>query len=90
MGFPKSVCISVNEVLVHGIPSTRVLESGDSLNADVSVFVDGYHGDNNMMIEIGEVHPEVKRVIETARRAVYEAIKICRPGQKFNMIGKTI
>lgn len=90
MGFPKSVCISVNEVLVHGIPSMRVLETGDSLNVDVSVFFDGYHGDNNLMIAIGEVHPHVRKVIDVTRKAVYEAIKICRPGQKFNMVGKTI
>lgn len=53
MGFPKSVCISMNEVIVHGVPCMRPLRSGDSLNVDVSVFIDGYHGDNNLMIEIG-------------------------------------
>lgn len=90
MGFPKSVCLSVNEVLVHGIPSTRVLENGDSLNVDVSVFYDGYHGDNNLMIEIGEVHPDIKKVINVTRKAVYEAIRICKPGQKFSEIGRTI
>lgn len=90
MGFPKSVCISMNEVIVHGVPSMRPLRSGDSLNVDVSVFIDGHHGDNNLMIEIGEVHPDIKKLNSVTRQAVYEAIKICRPGQKINMIGKTI
>ena len=71
MGFPKSVCTSVNEVLVHGIPDERVLEDGDSLNIDSTAYLDGYHGDSNLMIEIGTVHPDIKKVIDTTRRAVY-------------------
>mgnify|MGYP002344952573 FL=1 len=90
MGFPKSVCISVNEVLVHGIPSMRPLYDGDSLNVDVSIFYDGYHGDNNLMIQIGEVDEDVRKLIKVTQQAVYEAIKVCKPGQKFNEIGRAI
>jgi methionyl aminopeptidase len=77
-------------VVVHGIPSTRPLNDGDTLNVDVSIFYDGYHGDNNLMIEIGKFHPDIKRLINITRKAVYEAIKICRPGEKINRIGQVI
>jgi methionyl aminopeptidase len=53
MNFPKSVCLSVNECFVHGIPSERTLENGDKLNIDVSIYFDGYHGDNNLTLFFG-------------------------------------
>lgn len=59
MYFPKSVCSSVNEVCCHGIPDTRVLENGDYINLDVTLFKNGVHGDNNAMVMVGDVHPEV-------------------------------
>jgi methionyl aminopeptidase len=55
MGFPKSVCTSVNECLVHGIPDTRPLEEGDSLNIDSCLFLDGVHGDNSLTLPVGRV-----------------------------------
>jgi len=57
--FPKSVCTSVNEVLCHGIPDNRPLRSGDSINIDVTCFTHGCHGDNSLMVEIGDVHPDI-------------------------------
>lgn len=74
MHFPKSVCTSVNEVLYysnsliyscHGIPDLRPLEEGDCLNIDITLFKDGVHGDNSVMVQIGEVHPDVRQLIET-------------------------
>ena len=53
MGFPKSVCVSVNECIVHGIASMRPLEEGDKINIDVTVYFDGYHGDNNLTVFYG-------------------------------------
>eukprot|EP01016_Furgasonia_blochmanni_P027491 TRINITY_DN2897_c0_g3_i4.p1 TRINITY_DN2897_c0_g3~~TRINITY_DN2897_c0_g3_i4.p1 ORF type:complete len:222 (-),score=41.83 TRINITY_DN2897_c0_g3_i4:165-830(-) len=87
MHFPKSVCTSVNEVLCHGIPDLRPLEKGDYINIDVTCFIEGYHGDTSVMALIGDVHPEIRRLIDATQRAVYESIKICKPGVPFNKIG---
>lgn len=65
MGFPKSVCTSVNEVVCHGIPNLRPLENGDSLNIDVTCYVDGVHGDTSVMACVGEVHPDIRSLIDT-------------------------
>jgi methionyl aminopeptidase len=63
MHFPKSVCTSVNEVICHGIPNKRVLRNGDWINLDVTLYLDGVHGDNSAMVTVGEVHPDVLRLI---------------------------
>ena len=91
MGFPKSVCTSVNEVVCHGVPNLRPLEDGDFLNIDVTCYIDGVYGDNSDMALIGTKHPpEVLNLIQVTRQAVREAIKICKPGVKVNKIGETI
>lgn len=54
MHFPKSVCVSVNECFVHGIPSTRPLDFGDKINIDITAYIDGYHGDNNLTVFYGK------------------------------------
>lgn len=59
MHFPKSVCTSVNEIVAHGIPNDKVLESGDYLNIDVVCYMDGHHGDNSAMVMLGDVHPDI-------------------------------
>lgn len=74
MHFPKSVCTSVNDVLCHGIPDNRKLRSGDSVNIDVTCFVNGCHGDNSLMVEIGDVHPDVKKLNRVTRYAMNMAI----------------
>jgi len=74
MGFPKSVCISPNEglplwnkynfiVLCHGIPNDRPFEDGDYVNYDISVYVNGVHGDNSVMVEYGNVHPDIQKLV---------------------------
>lgn len=65
MGFPKSVCTSVNEVCCHGIPNLRPLESGDSLNIDVTIYYDGVHGDTSVMASVPEMNPEITKLIDT-------------------------
>lgn len=60
MNFPKSVCVSVNECVVHGIPSTRPLDFGDKINIDVTAYIDGYHGDNNLTVFYGEPEDKIK------------------------------
>ncbi|EGR28288.1 methionyl aminopeptidase, putative [Ichthyophthirius multifiliis] len=79
--YPKTICTSVNEVLCHGIPDQRPLENGDYLNLDISLYLNGVHGDTSIMIQIGEkVHPEIQKLIKTTQQALYESIKICQPG----------
>lgn len=63
MGFPKSVCTSVNEVLCHGIPNNRPLCSGDIINVDVTAYKGGVHGDSSVMVTVGEVDERVMDLI---------------------------
>lgn len=88
--FPKSVCTSVNECVCHGIPDDRPLEEGDVVNIDVTVFFNGYHGDTSRMFFVGKVSEEAQKLASVTKLALDEAIKICRPGVPYNMIGKTI
>jgi methionyl aminopeptidase len=64
MGFPKSVCTSVNEVVCHGIPSLRPLENGDYLNIDVTLYKEGVHGDSSIMVKIGDIDPQIQNLID--------------------------
>ncbi|XP_023821182.2 methionine aminopeptidase 1D, mitochondrial [Oryzias latipes] len=89
-GFPKSVCTSVNNVVCHGIPDSRKLEDGDIINIDVTVYLDGYHGDTSETFLIGQVDEVGQRLVETARRCRDEAIAVCRPGAQLCVIGNTI
>lgn len=91
MGFPKSLCTSVNEVVCHGIPNTRPLQEGDIVNLDVTAYYDGYYGDTSDMAIIGENHSsEVHKLINCTREAVYKAISICKSGTKISLIGEVI
>ncbi|PFH54383.1 hypothetical protein AMATHDRAFT_135259 [Amanita thiersii Skay4041] len=88
--FPKSVCISVNEVICHGIPDRRKLQEGDIVNIDVSVFYDGYHGDLNETYPVGKIDEESAKLLRVARQCLDEGIKVCKPGALFRDIGKVI
>lgn len=90
MGFPKSVCTSVNEIACHGIPNTRKLKNGDFVNFDVTAYYGGFIGDTSAMVMIGEPHPDIKKLIETTRKAMFTAIAICKPGEKISKIGEVI
>jgi methionyl aminopeptidase len=74
MGFPKTACISVNEVACHGVPDTRPLEDGDMLNIDVTCYVDGVFGDNSDMAVAGTPHPEIARLISATRESLQAGI----------------
>lgn len=63
MGFPKSVCISVNEVCCHGIPNARKLQRGDFLNIDVTAYFNGFHGDTSAMVTVGDVHEDIQKLV---------------------------
>ncbi|KAL4445910.1 hypothetical protein ABPG77_009109 [Micractinium sp. CCAP 211/92] len=88
--FPKSVCTSVNECICHGIPDSRALREGDIINIDVTVYLDGYHGDTSRMFYVGEVSPAARQLCETTKEALNAAIKICGPGVPIKEIGRTI
>ena len=80
-GFPASLCISVNEEVVHGIPSTkRVLKSGDVVGLDFGVIYDGYYGDSAMTVPIGTISPEVAHLVKITEQCLYKAIEQAVPG----------
>ncbi|KAL1614135.1 Methionine aminopeptidase 1 [Diplodia seriata] len=91
--FPKSVCTSLNEIICHGIPDQRVLQDGDILNIDVTLYHEGFHGDINETYYIGEkalADADSIRVVETARDTLDESIKIVKPGMLFRDPGNVI
>lgn len=90
MGFPKSLCTSVNEVICHGIPDDRVLQEGDILNVDITAYIDGVHGDTCTMYEVGEVDEESHLLIERTKTAMERGIKAAKPGREVNIIGRVI
>lgn len=90
-GYPKSCCISVNEVVCHGIPSENtILMNGDILNIDVTTIMDGYFGDTSKMFTIGEVPPRALELIEVTRHSLYLGIQQVKPGNQFGNIGFAI
>jgi methionyl aminopeptidase len=89
-GFPKAICTSVNEVICHGIPDTTVLREGDICNVDVTVFINGVHGDTNATFPVGEVDDEARALIERTHEAMDRAIRAVAPGRPINVIGRVI
>ncbi|MCG7302407.1 type I methionyl aminopeptidase [Winkia sp. ACRQY] len=90
MGFPKSICTSVNEVICHGIPDDRPLEDGDIVNLDVTAYKNGVHGDTCAMVEVGNVDEESRLLIERTEKAMMRGIKAVKPGREINVIGRVI
>ncbi len=88
--FPASICSSVNEVVVHGIPNDIKLETGDILSIDVGVKKNGYFGDSAYTYEVGEVSQEVKKLLRVTEEALYRGIKQARDGNTINDIGLAI
>lgn len=88
--FPKSCCVSVNEVICHGIPDSRPLENGDIVNIDISLYYGGFHGDVNATYLVGEVDDESKRLVQTTKECLEKAIAKCRPGTLYRDIGNII
>jgi len=89
-GYPKSLCTSVNEVICHGIPDSRPLEDGDIVNLDVTVYLDGMHGDCSATFLVGDVDPDGRRLVEVARECLAKGIAVVRPGRPISEIGKVI
>ncbi len=90
-GFPKSICTSVNHVVCHGIPGERVLDEGDILNIDVTVILDGWHGDTSRMYLLGERVPvKAKKLVEVTYEAMMKGIEVVKPGARLGDIGHAI
>ena len=90
MGFKKSLCTSVNEVICHGIPDDHVLQDGDIVNVDITAFKNGVHGDTCAMFEVGNVDEESHLLIERTKNAMMRGIKAIKPGREINVIGRVI
>lgn len=89
-GFPKSVCTSVNHVVCHGIPEEKPLKNGDIVNVDVTVIVDGWHGDTSRMFWVGEVPIKAKRLTQVTYDAMMRGIEQVKPGATTGDIGHAI
>jgi methionyl aminopeptidase len=89
-GFPKSVCTSVNEVICHGIPDSTRLREGDIVNCDVTVYLDGVHGDTNATFIVGEVDETSARLVQVTRECLELGIAAVRPGAQIREIGAAI
>jgi len=89
-GYPKSVCTSVNEVICHGIPDSRPLADGDIINIDVTIYLNGVHGDTSATFLVGDVNPASMGLVSETRTALQLAIDACRPGGPVSDIGRAI
>ncbi len=89
-GFPKSICTSVNHQVCHGIPSEKKLKKGDSVNIDITVIKEGFHGDTSKMFFVGKPSIAAKRVSDIAQKALYLGIKEVKPGAYLGDVGHVI
>ncbi len=90
-GYPATACISINNEVIHGIPSAkRKLRAGDIVSIDLGAKFDGYHGDNAATFACGEISPEAKRLIDTTRESLYEGIRAARAGGRVGDIGHAV
>lgn len=90
-GYPATACISINNEVIHGIPSAkRVIRAGDIVSVDLGAMFNGYHGDNAATFACGDISPEAKRLMQTTEDALYEGIKAATAGSRIGDIGYAI
>lgn len=89
-GYTKSCCVSLNEIVCHGIPDTTVIKDGDICNIDVTAYKDGVHGDTNATFLAGDVAEENRLLVERTREATMRGIRAAKPGRQINVIGRVI
>ncbi|MCL2012815.1 MAG: type I methionyl aminopeptidase [Cystobacterineae bacterium] len=89
-GFPKSICTSANEIICHGIPDGRPLQNGDILNIDVTVFLEGMHGDTNATFAVGTIDETSTHLIRLAHESLWKGIHAVKPGLPIRVIGQAI
>jgi methionyl aminopeptidase len=89
-GYPASACISVNDVVIHGIPDDRRIKSGDIVSIDVGAFYEGYHGDNAATFAAGEISIEAQNLLDATRESLFEGIKAAVAGNRVGDIGSAV
>lgn len=89
-GFPASICASPNEMIVHGIPSDRVLREGDIFSADFGLILDGWHADSAFTFAVGTVSPEANRLLSVTAASLDAGIEQCYPGKRLGDVGSAI
>ncbi len=90
-GFPASACISVNNVVIHGIPSKdSIIKSGDIVSIDVGAFFEGFHGDNAATFACGEISQEAQNLLDATRESLYEGINMARVGNRIGDIANAV
>jgi len=86
-GYPATLCISINEVVVHGIPGKREIKEGDLVSVDCGTIIDGYYGDSAFSFGVGEMNPEVVELMKRTKESLYKAIDIAVAGKRIGDIG---
>lgn len=89
-GFPATLCVSVNDEIVHGIPGNRPFRAGDVVSIDCGAILDGWHGDAAVSVPVGEAAPEAAALLETCDRALWAGIGRMRPGRRLRDIGTAV
>jgi len=89
-GFPKSICTSINQVVCHGIPDKTELKEGDIINVDITVLLEGYHGDCSRTFMVGKVSEEARKLVEVTEECLMRGIEAIKPGLELNVIGDAI
>lgn len=89
-GFPASICASVNNVVIHGIPSAEKLKDGDIISLDIGAVIDGYHGDACRTYAVGNISDEARKLIDVTKQSFYEGIKYARHGERLYTISAAI
>ena len=89
-GFPSSVCCSINEQVVHGIPNARKLNEGDIITLDVGVFKNGFHGDSAITVAVGNISTDVQQLMKVTKEALYLGIRYAQVGGRLGDIGYAI
>ncbi len=89
-GYPGSICISVNDEVIHGIPGQRVIQPGDVVSLDVGVYYNGFHGDSATTVMVGVTDPDVVRLVETTKRALAAGVAAARPGGRLSDVSHAV
>jgi methionyl aminopeptidase len=89
-GFPNSLCTSVNEAVVHGIPNNQPLQNGDIVSVDCGVFMNDFHGDSAYTFEVGEVKPEIKQLLKVTKECLDKALDVSISGNRIGDIGYAV
>lgn len=89
-GFPKSVCVSINEVICHGIPGNRSFKDGDIVNVDITSILDGYYADASKTYFVGTPGPEARKIVDVSRQCLAEGMAVVKPGNTIGDIGFAI